>query len=307
MTTAGVAHRLASAGQPTPRVDQPAADARPASGEFSGELRLGMRRGPGGKTVWCDRRQRFPLRTTAPFHCDERARDMAFVYVQNPTGGVFGGDRLGIVLKCGPRAQVHLTTQSATKVYRTEGAPARQELCLQLSEGAYVEYMPDTLIPQAGADYEQVTRIELALGAVLIVAETIAAGRVGRGERFAYRRLVLQTVACRCGDELFAERLRFEPARARPDVPGMLGGWDYLVSVTVLAPEWDLTALAEAINTELATRSTLHGGAGALPRQAGAFARVLAPDAVSAADAIWCVWAIARRCLLGVPPPIRRK
>ena len=118
---------------------------------------------------------------------------------------------------------------------------------------------------------------------------------------------MLQTVACRGGDELFAERLRFEPARARPDVPGMLGGWDYLVSVTVLAPERDLTALAEAINTELATRSNVHGGAGALPRQAGAFARVLAPDAVSAADAIWCVWAIARRCLLGVPPPIRSK
>jgi urease accessory protein len=307
VTAAGVAHRRRSLGQAVPSVDQAATSVRPVSGEFSGELHLGMIRDPNGRTVLRDRRQRFPLRTTAPFHFDERVPDMAFVYVQNPTGGVFGGDRLGIFLDCGPRAHVHLTTQSATKVYRTEGDPARQELCLRLSAGAYVEYIPDTLIPQAGADYEQVTRIELAFGAVLIVAETIAAGRVGRGERFAYRRLVLQTVACRCGDELFAERLRFEPARARPDRPGMLGGWDYLVSVTVLAPEHDLTALADAINAELATRSDVYGGAGALPRQAGAFARVLAPDAVSAADAVWSVWTIARRCLLGVPPPIRRK
>lgn len=288
-------------------VDQAAADTRPVGGDFSGELYLDMIRGQNGKTVLRDRRQRFPLRMTVPFHLDERAGDIAFVYVQNPTGGVFGGDRLRIALNCHQRARVHLTTQSATKVYRSDRAAARQELCLRLSEGAYVEYVPDALIPQAGADYEQVTRIELGLEAVLIVAETIAPGRVGYGERFAYRRLVLQTVACRDRDELFAERLRLEPGRARPDLPGVLGAFDYLVSVTVLAPERDLTDLADEIDDELAMRGDVCGAAGALPRQAGAFARVLAPDAVSAGDALWCVWAITRRCLLGIPPPIRRK
>jgi urease accessory protein len=280
---------------------------RPRIGDVAGELHLAMVRDPSGRTVLRERRQRFPLRTTVPFYLDEKAGDMAFVYVQNPTGGVFGGDRLHTVLTCGRGTRVHLTTQSATKVYRTEGPAARQEIRLQLSEGAYVEHIPDTLIPQAGADYEQITRVELAPGAVLITAETVAPGRVGCGERFAYRRLVLETLACRDDDELFAERLRLEPARVRPDRPGMLGGWDYLVCLTVLAPERDGAALADAIDAELASRRDVCGAAGELPRGAGAFARVLAPDAVSAAEVMRCAWAVARRYLLGIPPPVRRK
>jgi len=67
----------------------------------------------------------------------------AFVYVQNPTGGVFEGDHLitSVIAQAG--ARVHLTTQSATKLYRTENAPARQELRFVLGAGAYVEHLPD--------------------------------------------------------------------------------------------------------------------------------------------------------------------
>ncbi len=66
-----------------------------------------------------------------PFHLDAAAPDMAFVYVQNPTGGVFAGDRLLTSVTADPGARVHLTTQSATKLYRMEGGEARQELTLR--------------------------------------------------------------------------------------------------------------------------------------------------------------------------------
>ena len=51
-------------------------------------LDLEFRRDPQGRSALHSRRQRFPLRITAPFHLDEAAPDIAFVYVQNPTGGV---------------------------------------------------------------------------------------------------------------------------------------------------------------------------------------------------------------------------
>ena len=41
-----------------------------------------------------ERRQRFPLRLTVPLYLDPAEPGMAFVYVQNPTGGVFPGDDL---------------------------------------------------------------------------------------------------------------------------------------------------------------------------------------------------------------------
>lgn len=300
MTPAAVAHRAAIP-------DGDAADECAVNRERAGYLHVGLIRGPNGRTVLRERRQRFPLRITAPFHIDERAADMAFIYVQNPTGGVFGGDRLDIALSAGPGTRVHLTGQSATKIYRTEGAPARQELRMHLSDEAYVEHIPDTLIPHAGSDYEQITHVDLAPGAMLINVETVASGRVGFGERFAYRRLVLETVASRDGKELFADRMRFEPGRVRPDRSGILAGWDYLVCITVLAPERDGTAVANAIDAELAGRHDVCGAAGELPRGVGAFARVLAPDAIGAGEVTWSVWAIARRCLLGIPPPTRRK
>jgi urease accessory protein len=300
VTRGGVADRHVNADLEPP-------SAWPDGGTAEGELHLGMVRDPSGRTVLRERRQRFPLRTTVPFYLDEQTGNMAFVYVQNPTGGVFGGDRLHTVLACDRGTRVHLTTQSATKIYRTEGVPARQEVHLKLAEEAYVEHIPDTLIPHAGADYEQFTRVELAPGAMLITAETVAAGRVGRGERFAYQRLVLETLACRDNEELFAERLRLEPARVRPDRLGVLGGWDYLVSVTVLAPEQDGAALAAALDAELAARGDVCGAAGELPQRAGAFSRALASDAVSAGDVMWRAWAVARRYLLGVSPPARRK
>jgi urease accessory protein len=269
-----------------------------------GVLELGFCRGPDGRSSLRFRRQRFPLRTTMPFYLDAGAPDMAFVYVQNPTGGVFSGDRLLTRISVDDRVRVHLTSQSATKLYRMDGPEAQQELCFELASGGYIEHVPDALIPQAGASYRQRTRVELAPDAAFVAAETVAPGRAARGERHAYKRLDLTFSAHRDGRELCAERLLFEPGRARPSRAGVLGDLDYLVSVLVIAPDADAGLLAGAIDAALAP----HGGAaGQLPSGAGALARALAADAVAAEGAMRAAWAAARRELLGLPLPERRK
>jgi urease accessory protein len=272
-----------------------------------GTLELAFCLHPRGHTALRARRQRFPLRTTMPFHLDAEAPDMAFVYVQNPTGGVFAGDRLLTSVVADAGARVHLTTQSATKLYRMDGGEARQELRFELAEGAYVENMPDTLIPQAGTRYRQRTSVELAPGAVFLSAETLAPGRRAHGERFAYELLELTTEVRRDGRELCAETLRLEPGRARPDRAGVLGGADYLTSMLVLAPESDTATLAAAIDADLASCEGIRGAAGELPHGAGAVVRVLAGDAPSAERGLRTAWATARRVLLGVALPERRK
>jgi len=45
-----------------------------------------------------------------PFYLDARAVGMAFVYVQNPTGGIFAGDHLIASVIAEADARVHLTT-----------------------------------------------------------------------------------------------------------------------------------------------------------------------------------------------------
>jgi urease accessory protein len=273
----------------------------------SGALDLTFRCAPDGRTALATRRQRFPLRMTVPLYLDAAAPEMAFVYVQNPTGGVFAGDQLRIALRSGEGARVHLTTQSATKLYRMEGGEARQRVCLDVAPGAYVEHLPDALIPQAGTRYRQHTRVDLQAGAMCVTADTIAPGRRAHGERFAYDLVELRTDVNRNGRELCAETLRLEPARARPDRAGIMGDGDYLVTLLALAPERDAAALAAAIDGALAAMTDVRGAAGELPHGAGALARALAPDAHAAANALGAAWAAARRELLDLPLPAVRK
>jgi urease accessory protein len=254
------------------------------------------------------REQRFPLRTTKPFYLDAAAPDMAFVYVQNPTGGVFAGDRLLIAVAAGEGARVHLTTQSATKLYRMDAGEARQELRFELAGGTYVEHIPDPLIPQAGAAYRQRTSANVAHGAVFVTAETIAPGRRAHGERFAYKLLELTTDVRRDGSEVCHETLCFEPGRARPDRAGVLGRDEYLVSLLVIAPEHDTGAIATQVDAALASMTGgIRGAAGQLPHGAGVLMRMLAPNAASADRALRRGWAAAREATIGLALPERRK
>ena len=272
--------------------------------EEQGLLQLAFCRDPHGRSTVRARRQRFPLRTTMPFYLDPAAPEMAFVYVQNPTGGVFAGDRLLTSIVADAEVRLHLTTQSATKLYRMEGMEARQDQSFALAEGAYVEHLPDALIPQAGARYRQRTKVELAAGSMFVAIETIAPGRRAHGERFAYDLLELTTEFSLDGRELCAERLRLEPRRGRPDRAGVLGGNDYLVSLFAVAPGSDTTGLAAKIDAALVR---FGGAAGALPNGAGVLARALVPDAHLAEHVRASAWAAAREALLGLPAPVIRK
>ena len=159
-----------------------------------------------------------------------------------------------------------MTTQSATKLYRMEGEEASQQVTFSLAERAYVEHLPDALIPQGGARYRQDTLVEMARGSMFIGTETIAPGRLAHGEEFAYERLELTTEVRSDRRELCVERLRLEPPRARPDRAGVLGGGDYLVSLYALAPGSDVEALARQLDRALVE---FGGAAGAASRGRG--------------------------------------
>ncbi|MDQ6818136.1 MAG: urease accessory protein UreD [Actinomycetota bacterium] len=288
-------------GETTPQLD------REVTRASDGLLDLEFTRGPDGCSRLRTCRQRFPLRTTMPFHLDSGAPDMAFVYVQNPTGGVFAGDHLLTKLTAGPGARVHLTSQSATKLYRMEGGEASQELRFELGAHAYIESIPDALIPQAGARYRQRTVVQLDAGAAFVGVETIAPGRRAHGERFAYELVEIGTRVVFQAGELCAERLRLEPQRAAPARPGVLGHADYLISLFAVAPDRDASLLAAAIDSALAAESGFRGAAGELPHGAGAMARMLAESAVLAERARRCAWGAARQALLGLRLPETRK
>lgn len=264
---------------------------------------------PDGRTRLAQRKMRFPLRTTAPMYLDPASRDMAFVYIQNPTGGVFPGDRLETRLVLDVGARVHVTTQSATKIYGMGEAGARQSIDITLGSGSYLEVVPDLVIPQAGSRYCQKLDVSVAPDAGFFITEMVAPGRLARGERFEYAALDLRTrVLDHDGDELVADALLFEPARRPPDRRGLIGRFAFVGTALAVAPSCDVSALARAIDDACSgIGDDVSAGGCPLHGEVGVAIRVLAGSHRSLRDVLDAVWSVVRESLAGALPPPRRK
>jgi urease accessory protein len=108
------------------------------------------------------------------------------VHIHNVSGGILDIDSLEWEIEVGPDALAQVTSTGATRVYRSRSTAhvAKQRVTIRVLENGYLEYVPDQLIPFAGARFEQTTRIELAWSASLIWWEIIAPGREASGEIF---------------------------------------------------------------------------------------------------------------------------
>jgi urease accessory protein len=255
--------------------------------------------------VLTHRRQRFPLRVTVPHYLDESDLGMPFVIVQNPTGGVFAGDRLHLVVEAQAGARAHVRTQSATKVYRMDGGSADQTMGIRIEDGAYVEYLPGAVIPQAGAVLRQSMIVDAHQNAAFVTSETIAAGRIAFGERFRFDRLTFETRVSVAGVEVSVDELDLEPQRCAPGAAGIFGTAAYLSTVFAVCPRHDVADLARRVDASIADVAGERGGASVLPHAAGVIARVLTPTVAEAQAAVSAAWQTIRLALNGRPIPRR--
>lgn len=273
----------------------------------TGLLDLEFEASQSGRTHLVRRAQRFPLRLTVPLHLDPAEPGMAFVYVQNPTGGLFAGDRLLTRVRAGQGTRVHVTTQSATKAYQTSGDFACQRLLLELGESSYAEYVPDLLIPQRGAELEQAVEVRVSAGAALVATELIGPGRLARGEVFEYERISLKTAAFHGETELFVDTLLLEPKERSPRSRGALGPFLYLGNLYAVVPNQDAEKLVDQLRSALPEFDGALAAVSGLPTSSGATVRVLAETSAKAVAMLEEAWKAARLNLIGTPPPPRRK
>jgi urease accessory protein len=258
-----------------------------------------------GTTRIVHRQQRYPLHVTAALHADAAQPGMAFVYIQNPSGGIFGDDVLDIDVVAEPGARVHLTTTSATKAYAMPDGVARQRMRVVVRAGAYVEYVPQLLIPQQGSSLDQSLEIVLEPGAACVAVEGVAPGRLARGEAFAYDRLALTTsVRSADGDELAVDAIVLEPGRRAPAARGLLGRFPYF-GTAVVAQLDGADGLADTLDATLRDQVGVAAGAGALPNGCGTVARVLAESSPALRRTLDATWAAARLAFLDGPLPRR--
>ena len=143
----------------------------------------------GGKSVVRRAYATSPLRLLTP----RNHGHAAWVYTSSYGGGLVDGDDIAVEASIGSGAAAFLSTQSATKVYRSPRG-TRAELDADVGEGGLLVVAPDAVICFAGSRYRQTQRIAVAAGGGLVLVDWVTSGRRESGERWVFDEYVSRTV-----------------------------------------------------------------------------------------------------------------
>jgi urease accessory protein len=197
----------------------------------------------------------------------------------NTGGGMAGGDCATIEITVGANARAFVTTQSAEKIYRCDGAPARVETRLAVEPGGSLVWAPQETLLFERAALARRLDAELAPDASLTIFEAAVFGRLASGETDVAARLADRWRIRRAGRLIFAEALRLVDAAATLDRPAVGAGARAIATILCAAPD----AEAQAPNLRAALEAVAAGPGERLDIGASGFdgmavARVVSPS-----------------------------
>ena len=203
-----------------------------------------------------------------------RAPDGCEGVLINTGGGLTGGDRMAVEAAVLAGAEATLTTQSAEKIYRSDGAAAEVAVRLTLEAGARLAWLPQEQILFDGARLRRTLDVALAGDARLSLVESVVFGRLAMGERLRYGAFADRWRIRRDGRLIFAEDVRLDGAIEEKLARKAVGdGARALATVLHVAPD------AEARRDE--ARAALEGASsecGVSAWDGMLVARFLSPD-----------------------------
>lgn len=258
----------------------------------------------GGRTVLARQRVPYPFHATRTFYLDRSRPEIATLYLQSASGGLYRGDSLALSIAVGPEAAAHLTTQASTIVHRTHENAAAQRTRIEIGERAFAAVTPDPLVLFPGAEISCTTDITLAMTGRAILTEGLAHhDPEGQGRPFGrYSNAI--TVRSTGGAVLLSDRgsiageLMFGPTSP-------LGPFHAVGTLLVLGQG------SERCDPGL-LEQRLEGcgclaGISKLPNDAGVGGRILAANGGALARGLETAFAVAFEALIGVPPARRPK
>ena len=234
----------------------------------TGELHLRIARG-GDRSIAVEQYHRGALRVFRPLYLDESGQ--VTYYVVNPGGGYLDGDSYLTEVEVLQGASAVLTTQAATKIYRTPTCPVRQDTRVSLGPRAVLELVP----------YRQTTLVEMDPTATFMSLEVLTPGWAPDGSAFGYDCVRMRTnirVGGRCA---VVDNLRLVPGEAGLAGMGGLEGHSHLASFTVLDARVD-----DALVNDVAQMLEVDDVRGAVTRVQGPgfIARALGDDTTRLTD-----------------------
>ena len=157
---------------------------------------------------------RVPLYVQRALYLEESIPSMAYIYIISPSGGILQGDRYRIDITLDKNSYAHITTQTATRIYKMERDFGTQMINIVVNDGCYFEYIPEQIIPFRDSKFYQEVDLNVHENATMVYSEIIVPGRVASGEVFEYDICYIKTVAKDNFDKLrFTDTFKLEPKR----------------------------------------------------------------------------------------------
>ena len=276
------------------------------------------------KTTLAKQRSEPPLCVQRAVYCEEALADMAYVYIASTSGGMLQGDTYAMDFEMGKQTKAHITTQGATRIYGTNNNISKcnttQSLCISLQEHAYLEYIPDQIIPYADSEFSQDATFLVHETATLVYSEMITPGRVGMGESFRYKSCNLKMrVVNQNGNIRFIDASKMMPHASKikksnemqeqhtsnSDISsfGIMNMWEVVSSIYIITEKKYVEQLQNEIDHTILKKykGVVMGGAAIMKDSTGILVRLLSKDVESVKiitnDVIKC----ARKIILDAP------
>lgn len=210
-------------------------------GKQTGYLRLSAAK-KNKKTIFKETYSEGAFKITRPVYLTSSGE--AYGYLMNPGGGYIDGDSYKISIVLEKDAEVLLTTQSSTKIYKTRSKPAIQEMDIHLKKGSLLEYLPDPVIAYEGSRFKQKMIVRMEQGASLICSDIFTPGWAPDGTLFRYD--LLQSKM-----EVYLERqiVLFDHVKLEPDEDitgfGYMEGYTHFGTMIVMDERMNMGFLEE--------------------------------------------------------------
>lgn len=199
---------------------------------MTAKLHLSFESTPAGATILRVKQQQPPWRVVRGFQAPSGE---LLAHLHNLSGGILDTDSLACHVDLAPGAQAQVTSTGATRVYRSRSRDRVASQCtsVKVAAGAYLEFLPDQLIPFGGSRFEQTMRVDLEDRASLIWWDRVAPGREASGEIFCFESLASRFELFVNGEPVAVERWTLAPHAERFDSIARLGPFHHFSSCYV--------------------------------------------------------------------------
>jgi len=243
----------------------------------NGKLRIVLDKDPySGKTRIKEKESAFPLSVQKEIYYDQFQPKMTHVYIVSSSGGILQGDKYAIDIVLEKNALAHITTQGATRIYGMNASNAIQAVNVSLDDGAYLEFIPDQIIPYKDSRFYQEINFKVHDNAAIIYSEIISPGRVGMGEVFDYDICYLRSMGENHKGELrFTDHTKIEPKKMNLRDFGLLERKQITATVYILAKTEHVEKIIQALENWIEKSSEIELGWSTMTKENGILLRIL--------------------------------